>query len=101
MAEGLTESIFDSLKDALGNNPLARASKFLWGPPIMSVARQWDYGTIGGAPLLGVNGVCVISHGSSVARTITNAVLLAKQFVASGVNEAMSRQLAAMEVAVG
>ena len=43
LAESLAGSIFLSLKDALGNNVWARASKALWGPPVMSVAKQWDY----------------------------------------------------------
>ena len=84
LSEALTESIFLSLRDALGNNPLARASKFLWGPPIMSVARQWDYTNIGGAPLLGVNGRVIMAHGRSDAQDIKNAIGLAQRMVKEG-----------------
>ena len=85
LAEALTESIFLSLKEALGGSPLARASKLLWGPPIRSVVRQWDYSNIGGgAPLLGVNGNIVMAHGRSDAADIKNAVTLAGRMVREG-----------------
>ena len=99
LAEGLSAGIFKAIAREIASIDRELAARF--EPVIKRIYARHDYHEYGGAPLLGVNGVCVISHGSSVARTITNAVLLAKQFVASGVNEAMSRQLAAMEVAVG
>ena len=46
-----------------------------------------------------MNGVCLISHGSSVARTITNAILRAKQFVASGINDTLSTRLSESSIA--
>ena len=53
-----------------------------------------------GSPLLGVNGVCIISHGSSEARTITNAVLAAKRYVESGMNKAIVDRLGSMKEVV-
>ena len=98
LAEGLSAGIFKAIAREIASIDRELAARF--EPVIKRIYARHDYHEYGGAPLLGVNGVCLISHGSSVARTITNAVLRAKQFVASGVNEAMSRQLAAMEVAV-
>ena len=46
-----------------------------------------------GAPLLGVNGVCLISHGSSQARTIMNAITRMRQFVITGLNGQISERL--------
>ena len=80
-AESLAGSIFNSLKDALGSNVLTRASKPLWGPPVKSVARQWDYSAVGGAPLLGVNGNIVMSHGRSDASDIKVAIGLAQRMI--------------------
>ena len=51
----------------------------------------------GGAPLLGVNGVCLISHGSSEARTISQAILRSRQFLETSVNEAISSRLGELE----
>lgn len=84
LAESLTGTIFMSLKDALGSSALARASKMLWGPPIKSVVRQWDYSTVGGAPLLGVNGNIVMAHGKSEASDIKRAVELARRMAKEG-----------------
>lgn len=84
IAEALTESIFTSLKDSLSAHPLAMASKFLWGPPIKSAARQWDYTNVGGAPLLGINGNIVKAHGRSDADDLKNAIGLAQRMVREG-----------------
>ena len=54
----------------------------------------------GGAPLLGVAGICLISHGSSVGRTITNAVGLARRLVESGLNQTITSRLSAMQEAI-
>jgi glycerol-3-phosphate acyltransferase PlsX len=51
-------------------------------PALVPIATQFDPDTYGGAVLLGVNGVCVISHGSSGARAILNAVKVAHHAVA-------------------
>ena len=83
-AEALTESIFLSLKQALGASTVARATKMLWGPPIRSVVRQWDYSSIGGAPLLGVKGNIVIAHGNSSAADIKDGIRLARQMINEG-----------------
>ncbi len=98
LAEGLSAGIFKAIAREIANVDRELAARF--EPVIKRIYARHDYHEHGGAPLLGVNGVCLISHGSSVARTITNAVLRAKQFVASGVNEAMVQHLAEMEVAI-
>lgn len=92
LAEGLSSGIFKALaREVLEIDP-ELASRL--EPVVKSLYAKHDYHEYGGAPLLGVNGVCLISHGSSVARTITNALLRARAFVEAGVNEAMSRRLA-------
>ncbi|MBX3355736.1 MAG: phosphate acyltransferase PlsX [Phycisphaeraceae bacterium] len=92
LAEGLSSGIFKALaREVLEIDP-ELASRL--EPVVKSLYAKHDYHEYGGAPLLGVNGVCLISHGSSVARTITNAIVRARTFVETGVNEAMSRRLA-------
>ncbi len=98
LAEGLSEGIFKSIAREVHAIDPELAQRF--GPVVKSIYAKHDYHETGGAPLLGVNGVCLISHGSSVARTITNAVLRCKQIVESGVNEAITRRLAAVQEAV-
>lgn len=91
LAEGLSSGIFKALaREVLETDPELAARL---EPVVKSLYAKHDYHEYGGAPLLGVNGVCLISHGSSVARTITNAILRARAFVEAGVNDAMSRRL--------
>jgi len=92
LAEGLSSGIFKALaREVLEIDP-ELASRL--EPVVKSLYAKHDYHEYGGAPLLGVNGVCLISHGSSVARTITNAILRARTSVEAGVNDAMVRRLA-------
>ncbi len=93
MAEGLSSGIFRALaKEVFAIDPTL-ASRL--EPVVKSLYAKYDYHEYGGAPLLGVNGVCLISHGSSVARTITNAIRRAHNFVELGVNEEIVTRLAA------
>jgi hypothetical protein len=56
------------------------------------VARN-DAGTYGGAPLLGINGICIICHGRSDERAVENAIRLATTFDAGRVNERIVEDL--------
>jgi glycerol-3-phosphate acyltransferase PlsX len=97
LAEGLSAGIFKVISRELVKQDPELAVRL--EPVVKSLWAKHDYHEYGGAPLLGVNGVCMISHGSSVARTITNAILRSKQFVESRVNEAITRRLSAMQEA--
>jgi len=98
LAEGLSEGIFKALAREVKQIDPELAVRL--GPVIKKIYADHDYHEYGGAPLLGVNGVCLISHGSSIARTITNAIVRAKQFVDSGVNDAIVERLSVMEEVV-
>jgi glycerol-3-phosphate acyltransferase PlsX len=52
-----------------------------------------DYSEYGGAPLLGINGICLISHGSSSAKAIMNAVLLGGKLANGGFNKLLVEEL--------
>ncbi len=58
-------------------------------PRLRALAQRMDYTEYGGAPLLGVNGICIISHGSSKAKAIRNAVALAAESVRSRMVDAI------------
>src|SRR5881628_1424486 len=55
--------------------------------------RRMDYAEVGGAPLLGVNGICIICHGRSSGRAIKNAIRMAKEFFEGHVNEHIQRDI--------
>ena len=61
---------------------------------MMGALKQLDYSEHGGAPLLGVNGVSIISHGKSSPRAIKNAIKVAVQAVETRMNEHIGRRLA-------
>ena len=97
LAEGLSSGIFKALAREVFEIDPALAGRL--DPVVKSLYAKHDYHEYGGAPLLGVNGVCLISHGSSVARTITNAVRRARNFVELGINDAIVRRLEAAQFA--
>jgi glycerol-3-phosphate acyltransferase PlsX len=55
--------------------------------------RRMDYAEFGGAPLLGVNGICVICHGRSSAKAIKNAIMRAKSLAHSRLNALIQRDI--------
>ena len=91
LMEGLADGLFKGLTAQLGkaDPAVASQSKQLF----RSILGRYDYSEHGGAPLLGVNGICIISHGSSNARAIRSAILKARQFATQGVNELITAQL--------
>jgi glycerol-3-phosphate acyltransferase PlsX len=100
LAEGLSAGIFRTIiHEAMEIDP-EMAMQFQ--PVIKSIYQKHDYHEYGGAPLLGANGLCMICHGSSEARTITNAIRKAKMYHDLKVNEAIVAALAEHEgAAVG
>lgn len=86
MAEGLFRSLAEQLMTQGDAGKLAVAT-------LKSAHDKYDYTEYGGAPLLGVNGVCIICHGSSNSRAIANAVRVAREFAAQGVNEQITTLL--------
>ncbi|MBX3361055.1 MAG: phosphate acyltransferase PlsX [Phycisphaeraceae bacterium] len=62
-------------------------------PVLKQIYKKNDYHEYGGAPLMGVNGVCMIAHGSSQPRTIRAAIRNTFQYVAAGVNEVIVKRL--------
>jgi glycerol-3-phosphate acyltransferase PlsX len=65
------------------------------------VRRRLDYAEYGGAPLLGLNGVCIVAHGRSNALAIKNAIRVATQAVQSDVVGTIARGLAESVAATG
>ena len=97
LAEGLSSGIFKALAREVFEIDPSLAGRL--DPVVKSLYAKHDYHEYGGAPLLGVNGVCLISHGSSVARTITNAIRRARSFVELGINDAIVRRLESAQFA--
>lgn len=74
-AEGVAEMLVGALQEEFAAMP--GDSRDLFGPMLRRVKNRFDYAEYGGAPLLGVNGVSVISHGRSHAKAIAAAIRVA------------------------
>ena len=96
LTEGLSSGIFRRLKQELGRVDPSLSKQF--APIVETLYAEYDYHEYGGAPLMGVNGGCLICHGSSKARTITNALAAARRFVDLGVNARIVEILANQQV---
>lgn len=83
---GMFKQELDRLEDVIGTE---RIMHIMGG-----FKRRMDYAEYGGAPLLGVNGVSVICHGSSKARAIKNALRVAQETVEQGLVPAIKKSLA-------
>ncbi len=86
VSEGLAETIGKLLKKGLTENLLTRVGAFLSRNAFSSLRRETDYAEYGGAPLLGINGICTICHGSSSPKAIKNAIRVAMEFINHRVN---------------
>ncbi len=86
--EGLATTIFKLIKEAIDAGGVgAKLGALLLMPTLKELAKRLDASEYGGAPLLGVNGYCIISHGSSDAKAICNAIGLANEYVNRNVLE--------------
>ncbi len=93
ISEGLWETIHGILKWEARDNLRAKVAYFLMGRAMRRLEKKMDYSEVGGAPLLGVNGNCVICHGSSGGKAIMNAIGLASSLSKNRLNEHLTQEL--------
>jgi len=79
VAEGLMESAGKLLKREIKKNPISILGAILLKSSLSEAKKSADYSEYGGAPLLGVDGLVLISHGRSSPKAIKNAVRCAKE----------------------
>ncbi|MGB3535126.1 MAG: phosphate acyltransferase PlsX [Microcoleaceae cyanobacterium] len=91
-AEGIGEVLLQLLKEELSAGMRAKVATALLKPGLKRFKQRVDHVEHGGALLLGVAGICIISHGSSKAVTICNAVRLAKDAIENNVLERIQSQ---------
>ncbi|HEY5892644.1 MAG TPA: phosphate acyltransferase PlsX [Chthoniobacterales bacterium] len=84
--ESIAVAIMTWLKHELKANPIRLAGAMLAQGAFKSLKKKIDPDEYGGSPLLGVNGTVIIAHGASSARAIKNALRVAAESVAHGVN---------------
>jgi len=98
ICEGLAVQIFGLLKKSIQSS-LASQVGFLFSRGALKGLRKTiDYTEYGGAPLLGVRGVCVIGHGRSNAKAVKNAIRVAAGLARARINEKIEQELSAASV---
>ncbi len=97
-SEGLSRLVRDMLKDSLRHTVTAQVGALLSRKAFSTFKRRMDPSEYGGAPLLGVRGVCIVGHGSSDATAIRNGIRVAAEFAQAGVNGLIESELAGQPV---
>jgi len=99
-AEGTATALLEAFREALTGSLRARLGAGLLRGSLHRLAADFDYATHGGALLLGVNGVCVVSHGRSDARAISSAIVVARRSVEAAVTERLTQACQSQAVPV-
>jgi glycerol-3-phosphate acyltransferase PlsX len=99
-SEGVANLVRSALKEALKATITRQVGYLLSRSAFTDFKKRLDHTEYGGAPLLGVKGVCIITHGSSNANAVKNAIRVASEFASSGVNEKIEKGLATIHPAV-
>ena len=93
-SEGVGRFVRDVLRESLTRTVTAQVGALLSRRAFNDFRQRLDYREYGGAPLLGVRGVCIIGHGSSNDRAIFNGIRVAYEFAKGGTVERIEREFA-------
>jgi glycerol-3-phosphate acyltransferase PlsX len=92
VSEGMADFVLGEFAE-VGRSVLGIVPLLLLKPLLRKRFQRYDYAQYGGAPLLGVNGVCIIGHGRSNAKAVANAIRTAKESVESRIIENIKTSL--------
>ena len=93
VSEGLVDVVRQLLKQSLKASVTRQVGAYLARGAFNEFKKRVDYSEYGGAPLLGLNGICIICHGRSNAKAIRNAIRVAKEFAEGNINERIATEL--------
>lgn len=99
ISEGVANLVRTVLKESLKATITRQVGFMLSRSAFSDFKKRIDHTEYGGAPLLGVKGVCIITHGSSNANAIKNAVRVAAEFAGRRINESIELGLAELHPA--
>jgi phosphate acyltransferase len=95
-SEGVATLVRYVLKESLRSTITRQVGYLLSRSAFADFKKRLDYSEYGGAPLLGLKGVCIIGHGSSNANAIKNAIRVAAEFSERNINAKIEKELAAL-----
>ena len=92
------EGVFDFVMKMVATEVLGALSveKLQAQMALKGLIEKYDYSSFGGAPLLGIDGICIICHGSSREKAIRNAIAVAAQYGRNKLNEKITQELDAL-----
>jgi phosphate acyltransferase len=96
ISEGVANLVRTALKESLKATITRQVGALLSRSAFSDFKKRLDHTEYGGAPLLGVRGVCIITHGSSNANAMKNAVRVAAEFSQLGINDSIEGGLASL-----
>ena len=96
ISEGLVEVVEELLREELKRTFTTRFGYLFSRRAFRRFRRRVDYSEVGGAPLLGVAGLCIVGHGRSSAKAVRNAVALAHRFASQGFVDRVAGEIAAL-----
>lgn len=91
--ESVAHAIGHWMKEEFIRHPVRKLGALLLQGALRTMKTRMDPEAYGGAPLLGVNGICIICHGSSSHRAIFNAIKVASESVHHHINESITEHL--------
>jgi len=91
--EGTAQLMSHSLRESLKSTVTSQVGALLSRRAFKEFKRRLDYSEYGGAPLLGVRGVCIVGHGSSNEKAIMNGIRVAAEFAQAEVNSGIEAAL--------
>lgn len=94
LLEGTSRVLLGQIKDVMTATPLRKAAASVLAPGLRSLKKRLDPDTYGGAPLLGVKGICIIGHGSSGASAVTSAIGVATMAARGDLSGRIARSVA-------
>ena len=89
--EGLTSFIFRAVREDLQQGPIAPLALLALRPGFRRIRARFDYERYGGAPLLGVKGVSIVTHGRASARMVENAIRVASEAAHARIPDLIAR----------
>jgi glycerol-3-phosphate acyltransferase PlsX len=92
VCEGVFEFVMKMVFQEVGG--ALKAERAQAQQALQNLVDRYDYSEYGGAPLLGIDGICIICHGSSGDRAIKNALAVAARYAGSRLNETIVQELA-------
>jgi len=94
LSEGLVEAVTSMLREEITSGIFSKIGYMLAKGAFSRFRKKVDYAEYGGAPLLGIDGICLISHGRSSPKAIKNAITRAYEYAVGKVNVHLTEEIA-------